>query len=416
MNAKISEEIREYVHEKTTAFDLDAIHRTGQRRRRVRTSAITAGVVAAAILATGTAVSLSQPASLVPLSGESVHLVKGMKTVAMVPLNSRISYAVVQTAPKKYAIARTTDGGSDWQAWALPTDSQNDSMTRFGGQHANSVSPTLTDQDEPLILGSSTLTIGGFLSRNGGQSWTKITGGRQTHDSRLPVRVVGSDITSIPASWPLGIGQDRMLSAVDPATGLWHRLATQPKPGLAIGSGQRGSDGTIWAGYQDPKLGLDKASGVAVSHNSGRSWTTYTIDPADGAVMGPTSTDANHAYAPVYRDHPGSGSVDPVGLLTTSDGGQTWHRQQASQLPASAVTLPDGSLLGWSPTPPLRLVISKDGGKTATPVPGTEKAFRFGKTVDGLFVFCDSLETPSSYRVSTDGRHWTPIPLPSLTG
>jgi photosystem II stability/assembly factor-like uncharacterized protein len=262
-----------------------------------------------------------------------------------------------------------------------------------------------------------TLTIGGYLTRDGGQSWKKISGEpADIRGAQAPVLMVGAEVASVPAGWTIGIANDGKLHAIDPSTGQWHPLVHQPKPGVALSSATAGPDGSIWAGLSGTYSAVknhEQSSGLATSHDRGRTWTVFLPDPADGIVFGASYTDANHAYANLSKMSDAGNAVSS-GVLVTSDGGKTWTKQQIAHLPDRAVTLPDGSLLGWASPPSAGLAISDDGGKAAVAVPGSTAASRFAKTVDGSYVYADKELTPASYRMSTDGRTWVPVPLPPV--
>ncbi|GAA1709793.1 hypothetical protein GCM10009765_68810 [Fodinicola feengrottensis] len=426
MTTSFFQDLRDKVESGAYTPDLDAIHRAGGHRRRVRNVGIVASVVALAVLITGTSFAVSTarsdrvPPAKAPATGtpaKVVPLTASMKVGRIYPIDTKLTYALVVASPGKYALARTTDGGGHWRAYALPADAN--AAADQAPKNVWGPDPVVSTNDFLVFLSATALTVGGYLTQDGGQSWRRIVGGHPLSGvpKGLPPTIVGDDINSVPRGWTLAMMQKRMdgfqLTAVDPATGVWHVLAIAP--GTGVGSVEASRDGTIWCTYT-PTAG---GNGLAVSHDQGRTWTTHVLKSSEGSVgTSITSLDGRHAAISTIRPVPQKSGLGQGVTLVTDDGGRTWNEDpQSHGLPFSAWPLDDGSIVGTGNNDignRDNVVITRDNGRTFTPVAPNGPVNFFGKTVNGLLVRGYVGGTGATDSVSTDGVHWTSPPVPPL--
>jgi hypothetical protein len=430
-------DLREDVRNGAHAPDLDAVHRTARRRRQTRLS-VTAAAAAVVVVAGTYAVAHPRPQTASdaeavrgPIDSTAIPVTKSMKLLALYPLDTQTTYAVASTANGGYAILRTTDSGREWTAWALPqqVQAQTNPETLTGDVHA--AGESLDRFKDPTFLTDLSFTVGGYLTRDGAQSWRQLTTKTPAHRGE-PRVAVGPDVAAVPAGWRLGTadfgGNAVRLAAVDPATGTWHQLATQP---AGISAHVVSPDGTIWTTTFVGKLSYQSqdatTTGVAVSHDRGRTWRTYTLPRGEGSVGEPlVGLDGEHAFADVMvASTPPNGGLRHAYTLVTADGGKTWtKRTNDRSLPSGGMVLPDGSVLGynsaetacWYPNAVAnKLIITKDRGKTCTLVGGTDNPGLFTRTVSGVYVLSNQNMNPTGYRISTDGIHWQAAPMPPIS-
>lgn len=430
MNTDTFEGLRQQVADATLGPNLDDIHRLGRRRRAVRASLPVAAIVAVVmVIASGAVVATyfrdsQRPATTAlrqtkpvagPLAGVPVTLSSAMKIVAVYPLTTDLTYVFVQVEPGKFGIARTDDAGRHWSAWAFPAPPQNAAAAKFVA--LNTPIYLIGGSEAPVFVQSLTLTFGGYLTRDGGQSWTKVTHG-QPLTELIPHSGarIGSDVATIPTGWRvdfLYLGKDlgnssNVVAAIDPETGLWHKLAAQP--GKNATSVRVTADGTIWATYGPLKPGKTTAptdSGVAVSHDAGRSWTrTATASQVHGPVASIDSNDATVSVGP----HP-----EDTNQFVTNDGGKTWRTEPGPKgFPYPAAELADGSYLGA--IGPSSNVVRVTAGKVAV-APGTQGCNGLNVTLldqyTTLVTATLSGSRVPSYKVSADGVHWANVAIPA---
>jgi hypothetical protein len=431
-------DLREDVRTGAHAPDLEAIHRTAKRRRQTRLS-VTAGVAVVAVIAGTYALVQPHPQHASdsgpvhgPIAGATIPVSGSMKMLALYPIDTQTTYAVATAADGRQAILRTTDGGREWKAWALPNEVQTSTDRESLTGDVNAPSDILGRLKDPSFLTNWSFTVGGYLTRDGGESWQQIDGTRPSGSDRGMSRItVGPDVPAVPDGWRVGVGlidgREVRLAAVDPATGVWHKLATQPQ---GVSQVVVGPDGTIWATTTDGKRTYQNltttTTGLAVSHDRGRTWRTYTLPQAEGNVGDPlVALDGQHALADVMiATIPPNGGIQHKYTLVTDDGGRTWtKRTNDRSMPFGGMVLPDGSVLGfnsaytacWHPNAIAdKLILTTDLGKTCTPVEGTDKPGRLARTVSGAYVLSNRTVNPTGYRISTDGLHWQPAPMPPI--
>lgn len=429
-------DLREDVRNGAHAPDLNAVHRTARRRRQARLS-VTAAAAVVVVVAGTYAFAHPRPQTASnegpvrgPIASTAVPITKSMKMLSLYPLDGQTTYAVAKTASGGYAILRTTDGGRVWKAWALPDEVRAKMDPSMFTDDVKAPNAVLDRFKEPIFLTELSFAVNGYLTRDGGESWRRVPT-TEPATSIMPPIAVGAPVDAVPAGWRLGAaqlgGEKVRLAAVDPATATWHELATQPP---AISSLQVSPDGTIWtstivgqATYQNRKR---QTTGLAVSHDRGRTWQSFTL-PQVGEDSGPVvGLDGEHALADVLVEAPPpSGGFRHAYTLVTDDGGKTWtKRTNDRSMPFGGYVLPDGSVLGYngvdtacwsSSATPDKLIVTKDRGKTCTAVEGTDKPGRLAQTVNGAYVLSNKNVNPTGYRISTDGLHWQPAPMPPIS-
>lgn len=455
---KVSD-IREHVADQPMSSFAQLRARARRRRAKHRVGGVAAiAAVALAVVAVPVALHQFGGHKAAPVAGDGpvkgplasvpIQLAAIKKVVGNIPLDPRTAYAVVQAKDGKYGMVRTLDGRS-WQAWTFPAGMQQAAATDFaeGSSGGSFGAAAVRPLDNPLVIDRLVIRVGRSLSRDGGETWTPITAGQavklaaMSRDNRPITERVGDAVSTAPAKWPVAMldvdaanGKPRStyLAAVDPATGVWHRLANSPmtRPSDSLDGVRADPTGALWVTYRTLRDSMAGHMVLAVSHDRGRTWIRHPIPEAGQFVlMPPLSVDGQHAVVPVqYGPQP---EVDQkwmqYGVLITDDGGRTWRLQRTHgqttpgngakgpALPDDALMLPDGSFIGVAYGEPPKLIRTHDYGDTQVPFEGTDGAFAVQRTITGGYLLMVAAKVGGvlhpTVKVSDDGLHWQPVPV-----
>jgi hypothetical protein len=433
-------DVREKVDEFGAFPDLSSIHRKGRTRRRIRRGGWVLAPVAVVVvvaLAASVAPRLSSdtdrllppatapwapplgtppvlpPAVHGPLHGVKIAADQRMELVSSATADEWRTYALTRTKEGTFALTRTLDGGNSWQSWTLPVEIPN-AVNTFDGKPSEPAGPVSGN--------GQTVTIGRYVSLDGGQSWR-------------PQPVPGAAVDQTPPGWRVTtyLKKDGFvgLAAQDPGSGTQRPLAYQPplqvvaddNPGswwTSAGHLRQATDGSLWVlvnkdvTYTPTNKAPTSQSSPAISHDAGRSWTLVDQIPVD--VVSVDSVDGRTAYA-VGRTG---------GIFVSKDGGISWDQVSARGLPKSqlggGVLRPDGSLLvrAYAPGQPqdAQVWISRDGGRTFTQAVGAGHVQWLGHTpTDGVVANVrvqndPNRQVPAVWLVSQDGVRWNAAPEP----
>jgi photosystem II stability/assembly factor-like uncharacterized protein len=388
MNQLNFTEARDDLDERMVQPEFSAIAATAaQRLTRGRT-----GVVAGVVATVGVIVASFAVAQVATAPAD--NLLGANRVCWTQPVSTQVTYLVLRGGECRYGdhlvLARTADAGHTWQTYPVPA--------RPGANR---------DRLPNVVLDENTVVVGGLLTRDGGQTWRPL---RQALDT--PVDAVPTGWVVMPVSDYL-FSHDQRLAAVDPVSGRIHLLAHQPA--TSAGGVTQASDGSLWISPRWPREPL------AVSHDSGRNWTTFGPPVAKSDPwMWVTSLDGRVGYA-VVSDIDGSGQQ--TAIYRTGDGGQSWQQWSTPQVKAlnRLQLLADGTLAGLSSYQGIngaQLVVSKDQGRTFT-LPNPSAHFSsLGRPFPGLYV-ADGVQgtgSPSGTQFSTllsaDGVTYTLLPFP----
>jgi photosystem II stability/assembly factor-like uncharacterized protein len=351
-----------------------------------------------------------------PLAGTEVLLNGPIQALQYLPVDSREQFAVVMSGNRRIALARTLDGGRSWKAWEMPAGAgTGDPATGMVTAPGSPVGVSLQ------VISRTTVLFGDFVSRDAGQTWNalgtagRLVGNTSSWQDDTSIRITTAvAVNSVPPGWQLrqfcaGSGEICKLYAVDPVGLGWHPLTQQP------GGVQRivglnaitAMDGTSWAvRTYEPGEGL-----CTINHSSdrGASWSTYSIPAADGCTYGPpTTTKAGVTYALLMGATANNG-LRSTALLVSRDGGKTWSKTPLNVALDQLAALPDGTLLGVRDKGG-SLMLSNDGGKSFTAIPGTEHSTGLIQTVTGAYtVAIEGANSRNNTRLSEDGKHWAQI-------
>ncbi|WP_163572443.1 sialidase family protein [Fodinicola feengrottensis] len=316
-------------------------------------------------------------------------------------MSSQVSYLALRTgscARGPLVLARTSDGGRTWHAHSVPDATASGAV----------------NQGSPILpLDENTLVANGFISHDGGETWQP-----QKLDGSVQAAPVGWIV--LPAdsfSHQIKPKDPHALAALDPTTGQAHFLANQPADhgdGESEGVTQA-TDGSLWTvpGYQ--------GTGVAVSHDRGRTWSTFAPPDRKGSSwVSSTSVDGRIGYAIFGTD---SAAGKPAAIYRTDDGGINW-RSWTTAAPSlvSFHLLANGDLMGVDRTYEIGgpLVVSKDQGHTfVARSPATEVFSLIEKRVTGVY-FAEGFRgrPPNNWTeiydpVSSDGETYQSMTYPS---
>jgi hypothetical protein len=326
-------------------------------------------------------------------------------------LTSKLQLAVVRTAAKRPALARTVDGGVSWQAWELPPDVSVDKD--------NFLTIKGVDGYVALMAFSRTVVeLGPYVSRDSGKTWARIhgtvAGGTLNNGSsgtQGTVVVAATTVNSVPKDWFFQSFCASQFScklyAVDPVHFAWHQLEHQP----AVTDAVEDAKGRLWAANRTlvPGQGDKPSCSLSASTDRGVTWVTHPVPATEGCTGAPSVGADGKAYAIVAT----AGATDKTpGVLVSSDGGIRWQRQALGMNLTDLFVLPDGTMIGHpvlgSDEPGDSLVSSKDGGKTFSPIPNTAHAGTLTRTVGGSYTTTVAAGGRLSDLVSDDGVHWVP--------
>jgi hypothetical protein len=258
-----------------------------------------------------------------------------MKVCQVLPASPRVTYLVMRAGDCRggsgLKFVTTPDDGVRWRTFDLPN------------------LPSSNPQAAPAtVLDEDTVVIPGYITHDGGRSW-------QPFQTKLeaPIESVPPRWVVMPAYFYALSIQDRGLAAVDPQTGRIQPLAHRPAPNDRVTEAR---DGSFWTTPGD--------RGIAVSHDRGRSWTSFTLPEKDTTWPSVTSFDGRVGYA-VSAGTPSQQTT----IYRTDDGGAHW-RQWSTPAVRNLVfpeLLPNGSLVGISWYQGINgapMMLSTDAGRT----------------------------------------------------
>ncbi len=156
---------------------------------------------------------------------------------------------------------------------------------------------------------------------------------------------------------------------------------------------------------------------LSSSVDHGATWTTLSIDKADGCAGVPMSGTDGTAYATLS----GLLASIPPSVLVSHDGWKTWQKTQLGTPPVDLIAvLPDGALLAaprhvTSPGKPATsaapgFLLSRDGGKTFQQIAGTAGFSSLKTTAVGSYIGSSNSGEPGKQSISDDGEHWSKAP------
>jgi hypothetical protein len=288
----------------------------------------------------------------------------------------------------EFTLLATSDGGRTWQRRTLPPPASK--ISNYFNATLYVLSPDEVVIDRPAEPNWETRRI---YSDDGGRDWRVAEPWYAPDFAPVPE----NGVLTVSCSTDL-IGTDMcaVIGTIQPDTGTMVRVPEQPK----LTSGRLGTTAT--AGGQLWVVGRKENAGwtVAVSGDSGRTWTTTVLD-----VPGIPTTDR---WAVVERNGvmylTAGTTYDLLAVWRSTDDGTTWTRTWAGTgtnwLPSpagSAIAAGDGSLIvsdGRS------TYVSTDQGvtfrRTGDAAPGTIRWTRAGYLRSGS----------GGFALSTDGVKW----------
>ncbi|GAA1664973.1 hypothetical protein GCM10009765_13180 [Fodinicola feengrottensis] len=405
-----------------------------RRRNRRRVGAVAAAVAVVALaaavvpLAQGRLAGVQSADPLAgavagPVAGAEVLLTGAPVTLSWYgELDTREALAVTLSEGKAPSMARTVDGGHTWKAWRLPPGigvTTGDQLIQTG---------STLNVVYPQVISRTVVQIGNYLSRDAGQTWTKtagtaVNGVMMNHgEGNFYTAVIAAPVPSAPTGWPVrafcvdnnkaGIPATCGMYAIDPVEGGWHPFAKQPSTTWGDAEGAVDASGRLWFSHSAESKCILSSS---VDH--GATWTTLSIDKADGCAGVPMSGTDGTAYATLS----GLLASIPPSVLVSHDGWKTWQKTQLGTPPVDLIAvLPDGALLAaprhvTSPGKPATsaapgFLLSRDGGKTFQQIAGTAGFSSLKTTAVGSYIGSSNSGEPGKQSISDDGEHWSKAP------
>jgi photosystem II stability/assembly factor-like uncharacterized protein len=311
-------------------------------------------------------------------SGDAGH---HWKLTATAPATSAVALIdpnhFVLSGPARGSISATSDAGATWKSYpasGLPGDPFGHGSLRFWDSESGMAIVRFGDTPAPNGL---------FLTQDGGRAWSPVGFPSATASptpiaspapTDAPVTTSANAIAFFDVDHGLlagsrgsdGSSTDGVIWRTADGGTTWTMAAQVPNApftSLAIGGGKAwaGVDCVGGTGPCDP--------GVWASTDGGSSWQRVTATPVDSLAF----ADRSHGWA-TWPGQPATG--DEGGLLSTSDGGQTWTILPNPCAPgiglSVAVAFPDASH-GWvgctsngASTNAKGIMATEDGGKTWT--------------------------------------------------
>jgi len=400
------------------------VYAAAWRRRRVRTGLVAvAGGFTAVVLVV---------AVVVGTAGSGRH----QETAGPRPSGSSASPKPSPTGPSGAFVhdgvvlgATATDGSHLYAIQAAcPTDQIESCTTDLLGSDDAGQSWTVRSHGIDDLGGMSVPAPGVLLvgqgkqhiSTDGGRTWTALT----FSAGARAVQTVAAD------GWVACVSAKTggcALYAVDPHSGTARRLAHQPA--MAVYSVQHVPVGAgLWVTGSASGTGH---AAVAVSLDHGKTWTTHVFGPGEPDY--PTTVSGSETALTASLDGTTAYTVVSISMIDetqarefvyrTDDGGKTWHRTDPRH------TLPwayhgDESYIAADGThvvasvagDPAQWYGSRDDGSTyqrpagVTGLTGLQDMREAVRVIaPGVYVAYD---TTAVFR-STDGLHWTRLPLPT---
>lgn len=400
----------EVVQDAVRQPSLDQLYATARARRRRRSSAV--ALVAIVALAGVSFVPLaSRRPGTDPVQPETTPRPPSAAVLSDLFLFGEKSAVAVQVTDDGCTVgfALTSDFGRTWSPFR---QLRHEGACDRGGETTY----------RPLTAHTYAATVDGrsYLSSDEGRTWrdarTAMSVVRAFPPRAEPV-VCGAGCTGL--SEPL---------AVDPEAGAVFRLGGKPSPDR-LTSMYESLDGALWATFASPDL--QTPSSVARSVDRGATWR-ISSGPGGTDVGGVVGESADVAYLLAEPRQSGAGAYTSgrSRLLRTIDGGRNWA-DVSTNLPTAGAIRPftlgsDGSLLvvdgpiadagancsiGCDENE--RYVwVSRDGGRIFTKgpaVPGVVAGVMPGR----VWVLRQDLGGGQEAHVTSDGRTWIRLPLPS---
>lgn len=256
------------------------------------------------------------------------------------------------------------------------------------------------------------------FSTDGGRTWTEV----QSRSGTMPAVPTGGWATCLKDNNQPGV--QCALYGVDVRTGAMNKLANQPPSIAPTGVNDVPAGAGLWV--SGVVSGLDR-TGVSVSHDSGRTWSTHVLgqgeaDYPQGTVdqsVRVATIDGTTAYAVVSatsREY-----ERRLLVFRTTDAGKTWQRADpGNTLPRMRDLYSAISFVAADGTHVLQSVVHGQAQWYA----GTTGAYTKPASMSGLegvdlirqsvkneavgaYIFCDRI----AVYTSPDGLHWTRHPL-----
>ncbi|GAA1723473.1 hypothetical protein GCM10009765_84300 [Fodinicola feengrottensis] len=359
-----------------------------------------------------------------PLHGPPVSLSGKSQLLDSQPVDGKRSYALIKTANGKYAVARTQDTGATWQAWQLPPSmptrnvpvlyvDQSDSLVVSASGPPSGTAKVSQDGKQVSVDGGKTWEanvgqLGQLISQDGGQTW---------RPSGLP-GTTGRPIEKLAPGWSAQTSGGKVFGSDPAAGGALHPLVHQPQVATRCMGVTEAADESVWLEC----VGANGAFVLQVSHDRGVTWDSAAVPGlierggpgAGGCGQLIDSYDGKTGYAYGYT---AASNGKESGLVITHDGGKTWSTT-VIQLPQNLGTCPTatatGSLVGEQnvnangDNP--RLIVSTDSGRTFTQVSGVSQLGTVNRMTGSASLV--ARDPRKGAWTSSDGVHWTPALVP----
>ena len=269
-------------------------------------------------------------------------------------------------ATRGSSLYTSTDNGATWRTGTYPV-AQNTGVYPvvdvfvLDSDHAWTVSLALPLASQSSFVGHAKLWIN--RTSDGGQTWSHVDAPGSCTYPTAKLSFVDKDHGF------LDCGDVGTIAGTDDGGATW--VAEGKCPYLGLGSIEASDQSTLWITSSHTLIG--SATVLAVSRDSGRTWTSVQLPGLDSvpsnatltAPIEPTFTDASHGLVAVSVDL--SQQLPQVRFFRTSDSGRTWataskqvsyHFNQIAEVAEVA----DGSRLVTVVVQ--HLSVSSDGGLT----------------------------------------------------
>jgi photosystem II stability/assembly factor-like uncharacterized protein len=251
-------------------------------------------------------------------------------------------YALATHCPKdrracSFTMYATTDGGRNWQPRKLPAPLNP--KTSYFAAAMYVLGPDQIAMDWPFGSPNEPSRI---YSSDAGRNWHVVQ--NWSFNVREPT-APGGLLTGACIEQPSGSGVCGNLGTIRPESGVTVQIPTQPPLQLMQAGSEATADGRLWTAGRNRSTG---AWSVAVSGDSGRTWTTSEL-----AMVGVPAADG---WSLVERNGvmyvTANDSRSLLGVWRSTDDGQSWTRtwsmSDKTSLPAivgSPIAAGDGRLI-----------------------------------------------------------------------
>lgn len=294
-------------------------------------------------------------------------------------------------------VMRTSDGGAHWKQ--LPQD---------GELLAGSVSSLIrfVDAKHGWLLSSDfdAMRATLFATSDGGDRWVPLQQLNSARPAPTGLEFVSPEIGWIPLSSGAGPIEGGMMATYD---GGRHFETIGAERGWSFEQASALSAKDVWA--------IEHGRTVVRTTDGGKTWRQLYPQPAPSRDI--AFVDPQYGF--------GLGTpFDHNALMTTADGGETWHLlpsigTQESIAAISFINKQNGWVLRQtSDAGVLQLLQTKDGGQSWTALANlavsgasSRPYFRFFSEQDGVLAAADA-KTQTVYRTKDGGRTWTAAPSP----